>query len=170
MTKPIQDQEVDIETLRKAANILQTAHDHIETFGFDIYSYGGIDIVDQVKGHTEIAPACYIGSVRRAAGLPGTFNDYPEEGDGPELIIALKKLDEIAAKRLSAYERKMINQEHAESTTGRFIENLGFEIRDRARDKFPNVNDEGFDEYQTKYALRLLRKALTMIYKDIGND
>lgn len=161
---------IDRAVLERAAGLLQAAHDHIEQFGFDIETYD--DFVNPS------APRCWIGTMWYVAGADTarltTLVDAGD-GDGPELRVALEHLDEIAKiriARLSQYAgaENYIEEDPDATNVGRFIEYLGFMIQARARDRF-SVDYEECQEcqecrkYQKAYALRLLRQALTTIYR-----
>lgn len=163
----------DKQTLEAAANILQAAHDHIERYGFDIESYG--------TTISSEAPRCYIGNLRAAAGIAPhidypvdndgygnpTPGDDPAEGDGPELVLALKALDKIAKKRLKPARKQKVKDRMGEAKhTGRFIEELGFQIRDKYEEKYEDdkLSFAEFEQVQKDYALKILRKALTEIH------
>lgn len=186
-------------TLKKAAKLLQRAHDVIELHGFDIHEYGELAPADVQEGE-EIPPMCYIGNIRFAAGIaptPGADNTNAggwesdaTEGDGPELVVALETLDKLAKRRIPAVRKNSVVNEPRPSQVGRFVEALGFEIQERSAKRFPmppwpNTNSPRsrgggawimFDDqadavraqrtkYQRDYALRLLRQALTEIYR-----
>jgi hypothetical protein len=153
-------------TLRKAAKLIQAAHDRIEVQGFDIWSYepdwdSGTNI-KEIQG-----PCCYIGNLRLCAGV----GPYPDEqgaalGDGDELYLALEAMDGVAKRRMRRWGLlpKQIDREYQffdgtyyEDPTGRFVEKLGFQVANKYSDP----------EVQQNYALKLLRAALTDIYKEV---
>lgn len=173
-------------TLKRAAHLLQAAHDQIEVFGFDINTYGGGDPLPD--GQT-VPRMCYIGSVRHQAGcdpapalvrLSDGYANDPTAGDGPELAVALDAMDKVALRRLNKTIQKAVAAEYEDDVTltGRFVERLGFEIEKRAVQRFPIPTGQGWnaedydvlhekrDRYQKTYALKLLRQALTEIYAD----
>ncbi len=142
--------------LKKAAVVLQKAHDYIETYGFDIMSYPPRKKNDEqvISGRTKEGACCYIGSVRLAAGInPSPSGGNPAAGDGPELKIALKTLDKIAAK--SKWAKKVGKPD--DYSIGTFIEQVGFEIKYDYEDK----------KREESKALDFFRRALTDIHKQI---
>lgn len=175
------------EVLRKAANLLQRAHDNIEIFGFNIDTFGTGNKKPESDRYEQTGPACYIGSLRLAAGVkpsPGAF-DIAAEGDGPELIEALKIMDGIAKRRMKPKDRRTVKSDwkttsefYRETTStateypadlwsvGRFVEQFGFEVQSRAEEKFEDQKSQR--EYEKNYALKLLRKALTEIHTRLG--
>lgn len=163
----------DPEVLKKAANILQAAHDYIEVHGFDIQSYVPVD-----------GQCCYIGNVRLAAGVDPDSDMTHEadagEGDGEELYAALEALDGVARRRLDTERRE--EAQRFISPAGRYVEQLGFQIEKKAEEKFiypeqdptetfgewmdrTEAIDQKRIDFQRDYALKLLRTALTRIYK-----
>lgn len=181
---PTTQSKIPKKTLEAAAKLLQGAHDYIEQFGFDIDTYDG-KRCGQKGGHG--APMCYIGTLRHVAGInpsPAKSNGVAAAGDGDELIVALKAMDKIAKRRMRAYDRKSVMVEYGQygheeapefdadfHTIGRFVERLGFDIQERAYEKFDDDNmplDDLVDkahDYERDYALRLLRRALTDLYR-----
>lgn len=193
------------ETLRKAADLLQKTHDLVEAVGFNIDTYDGGNeaplradvskILDQENIGEIIAPMCYIGSLRYAAGLnpsPGNFEIAAD--DGPELIEALKAMDRIARRRMNPERRKetQVNAQYAARSwqeesqvareypadiwsVGRFVETFGFDIQERAANKFGirpyqvSSHPEA-SAYERDYALKLLRKALTEIHTRLADS
>lgn len=178
---------VDRQTLEKAAEIIQTAHDIIETVGFNIDTYGGHRIDAETDSGTPRYAMCYIGTMRYAAGIDPTptaeLFDIACEGDGEELVIALKALDKVAKKRMPKGARQGVREEYREEgdyyretcsdaaeidsdrwEVGRFVENLGFQIQAKAVNKFPDDHVAQL-EYQREYALKLLRRALSDLYR-----
>lgn len=154
---------------KKAAKILQKAHDYIEQNGFDIQSYG------RSSGYVS---RCYLGTLRTVAGLDaepvgGThgYDDYADatEGDGPELILAMETLDKVAKPRLAPLMKKYgepsdtKSPESFEVATGRYIEAVGLLFDHKNQEKYgyghPKVDDASRAD-----ALKMLRKALTELY------
>lgn len=168
MTEAVLDADVQ----KRAADILQQAHDYIEVIGFDIMSYDGDIAIDQGRAkpfnlETATGPQmCYIGTIRAFAGVEPS-PQYDEEinaedasaGDGPELRLALETLDRLAREDLEDTWVESA-EEYGNYTIGRYVEALGFQIRSKIRDENGGVNPER----EREYALMLLRKALTDIY------
>lgn len=169
MTEAVLDADVQ----KRAADILQQAHDYIEVVGFDIMSYDGSIAVDQGKAdefdpEAKIGPPmCYIGTIRAFAGVaPSPQYDGEIEaedagaGDGPELRLALETLDRLAREDL---EDEYIEgaEEYGDYAIGRYVEQLGFQVRGKLRNENHGVEDT---EQEREYALMLLRKALTDIH------
>lgn len=203
----------DAATLKRAANLIQAAHDAIEIYGFDIDRYGDYGNHEEVKAaRLTSAPMCYIGSLRFAAGLEPTPKGSAEiaaMGDGPELVVALKYLDSIAKRRMDPSRRAKVRGRYKGDVTmylrdladpeirseyedaeelerflheypddimsvGRFVEEFGFQIREKGYAQFGTFGTRllgrPFDEqlaWEQEYALKLLRSALTKIYKDM---
>lgn len=169
MTEAVLDADVQ----KRAADILQQAHDYIEVIGFDIMSYDGDIAIDQGRAksfnlETATGPQmCYIGTIRAFAGVePSPQYDriiHAEDaaaGDGPELRLALETLDRLAREELQD-EYVDSAEDYGDYTTGRYVEQLGFQVRN----KFCTENNGDYDkEREREYALMLLRKALTDIY------
>lgn len=184
-------------TLRRAAKLLQDAHDYIERFGFDILEYGTYSQnavrlqLEEEYGKSEDMPKmCWIGTMRYLANpdLDPAPEGPAKNGDGPELELVLRTLDTIAQRRLPAEDRHTIANEYESEDgegweVGRFIERLGFNVMDKAIDKYPSPSHTDYTDsaaynrdyeqtdakrlaYQQAYALRTLRMALTEIYKD----
>lgn len=151
------------ETLEKAADLIQSAHDYIEINGFDISQYRPrpFSLSDDRSG-----PCCYIGTLRNVAGIdPSPGCGDAGAGDGPELIEALDQLDRIAKRRMNSEDKRGVKNDF-ETPTGRFVESLGFNIRTRAFNKHPG-DWNAMLKYEQEYALKLLRKALTDIYAEV---
>lgn len=149
----------------RAARILQQAHDYIEAVGFDIMVYAPDAYYDEETGDLiefdlktmKGEPMCYIGTVRAFAGVNPEPGDDASAGDGEELRVALDTLDKIAKESLGVHWRE--TAEENAYPTGRYIEALGFQMRDKFREDYkPNLDKE------REYALGILRKALTDIY------
>lgn len=151
---PTQTWKPSKRTLKRTAKILQIAHDNIETNGFDINSYIG-------------SGQCYIGSIRCAAGVnsepPGGIEKEiagTDSGGGPELTLALSVLDNVAeGERGAKRAMKMIQESFPYPGPGRLVERLGLNINDR--------QNPPSDKKQTEYALKLLRKAITEVQKEL---
>lgn len=154
-------------TLRKAAKLLQKAHDSIEVKGFNIQTYNPAS--SNIYGPT--GACCYIGNIRLAANLNGSPGYDAGAGDGPELIIALKEMDRIAKRRLRDTSKdafqEVRDQYSTQSDTGRFVEALGFVIREKY--EHLDLSKEERNERERDYALKLLREALSDIYKEVEN-
>lgn len=182
---PTTQSKIPQKTLKAAAKLLQGAHDYIEEFGFDINTFDGRRLGAR-GGHG--APMCYIGTVRHLAGIdPTPGGKAAADGDGPELVLALQAMDKVAKRRLKPDERHNTEEqfrgdgEHAVMyegatqdpsfwTIGRFVESLGFEIEERAAERFSHVEDWEEQitkrrQYERNYALKLLRQALTDLYR-----
>lgn len=150
----------------RAAEILQGAHDYIEANGFDIESYSGYAKSTGLTG----PPRCYIGAVRTAAGLdPSPVEGDAGHGDGKELILALRTLDDLVRAELEEERVKEIHDEFGReghnsygTTVGRFIEQFGFQVQREAVDR--ELGREEADAFERDRALQILRKALTNIY------
>lgn len=146
-------------TLKKAAKLLQKSHDYIETFGFDINEYNPSHWDDKSQEDVERGPCCFIGSVRYSAKISptpgrGDVGDVPaDEGDGPELTVALEMLDKCAKKTKYGKEYR-----HSFNHVGRFVEAVGIDLDQKNMPKYR----------QNNYALSIFRKAITEIHKEIG--
>lgn len=157
----------DPEVLKKAAVLLQDAHDYIEVNGFDIQHYCPVD-----------GKCCFIGTVRIAAGVrPGAVDTGHDSDagadDGEELYAALEAMDKVARRRLPKLRREAAQRYF--HPAGRFVEQLGFEVERRACEKYPHAEgrydhdhyeatEAKREKFQKDYALKLLRTALTRIY------
>lgn len=159
-------------TLRKAAKLLQAAHDRIEVTGFNISTY------EPPTRHGQNADefggaCCYIGNVRLVAGVKASpaWTGYDAgAGDGPELYLALEAMDGVAKRRLARAggSVRTVKEEYEGREAGRFVEALGFEITGKFAEKFPYDYDKR-REAEKNYALKLLRTALTEIYQEVEN-
>lgn len=143
----------------RTAEVLQRAHDYIELNGFDIESYSGF---------TANAPRCYIGAVRTAAGIdPAPVQGDAAAGDGPELTRALQILDDLVRDELDEEHTREVFDNFGPdrlygTTTGRFIEQFGFQVQREGYDQ--ELDPEDQVKFEQARALQLLRQALTKIY------
>ena len=141
-----------IRLLKKTQNLLQRGHDYVETYGYNIDTYGY-----DVDG-----PRCFIGVVRTVAGvgpdpqfIEVSEGSHAGGGDGPELQRALEELDALAKKRLSEYDRTLVDEEWIDST-GHYIEKLGF------------VKNESLSvDQQRVFVLKVFRTALTNVHNEL---
>lgn len=141
-------EEGSLEELRATQQLLQRCHDRVETIGFNIMSYRGArDVLSDVEADGS-GPACYIGTVRLEAGVDGYAGRGvdPGSGDGPELRIALRILDELA---WNDSDRPDDCGTPSNSSAGRVVEEFGF------------AHPSGGT------ALRFFRRALTQVYERI---
>lgn len=147
----------NLDELLRTQALLQKSHDYIEVFGFNIDFYEGSD-----------GACCHIGTVRKMAGLPADPDGHsPSSGDGPELVRAFKILDGVIKRRLSSNRVEKVKDtvsiwrgEEVQMAIGRYVESYGFQFRDDGDDFVGN-------DAETQEALRIFRKALTKVYKQI---
>lgn len=149
-----------LKDLKKVQKLLQGAHDYVEINGFDIDVYADYNSGEKPNGINH-GRVCYIGAMRYAAGLAPEPDDvYNEIGATdptvPELTYAYEVLDEIAKRKLDSDTKLDIKRDHT-NTHGHYVEALGYDIRDGDRD---------YDQ-QAEAALKIFRRALTKVYKDI---
>lgn len=153
-----------IKELRRAQDLLQKAHDRIETHGYDINTYGKVGLQ---------GPACYIGTVRIVAGVSAWPNKAACDDDGEELKIALGMLDKVVSRRVQRedleehledvfesadlVEEELTKSELKHYAIGRKVEVYGFQVRDGG----VGVANE------REVALGVFRKALTRIHREI---
>lgn len=132
-----------LDELRATQDLLQRAHDYVESFGFNIHEY-------DTPG-TKTGPRCYIGTVRTCANLrpypeynPDLGYNDPGYGNGLELRRALEMLD---AQVPSGYlhDRGICRYD---LLSGRLVEKYGF-----------------FVQTERDEALRIFRGALTEVYR-----
>lgn len=156
--------------LRRAQTLLQKGHDYIEAVGFDIDQYG--------EGAQPVC--CHIGTLRHVADLPEEplydetlDEDVAADGDGPELIIAFEFLDKVAKRFLTEEGKGDVKDEYSsKGRVGRFVEYLGFETKKEIRNELGislwgmNGNPLALQRQQDE-ALKIWRKALTAIYREI---
>lgn len=150
---------VEMTVEERTAEVLQRAHDYIEINGFDIESYSGVGFE---------SPRCYIGTIRTAAGIdPAPADGDAAAGDGLELKLALRTLDDLVREELDQHHLNEVFDNFGEktgygTTVGRFIEQFGFQVQREAIDQ--GLDHDECIEFEKDRALQLLRQALTKIY------
>lgn len=164
MTQKVAKKKTSKAVLERAANVLQKAHDLIESGGFNIDRYKS-----EIGGTINY---CYIGSIRAAAGIvprpDGGMKGPADTGDGPELTIALEVLDKTAAKSRKVSKKSIKKYVKGElrykyyfpgeynlQYAGRYVEAFGLAL------------DTLTQKEQEVVALDLLRKALREIHKEL---
>lgn len=97
-------------------------------------------------------------------GHDGRDTDKADEGDGVELTLALKILDELVKRKMPPLRREGVKLEF-KYPVGRYIERYGLDLDDeldRTNDDSEIYGGKSRDE-----ALVLLRRGLTKVYKQI---
>lgn len=163
-----------LEDLQATQALLQKAHDHVELHGFTIHTYA--DTHYRGAAIVPVRVGCYIGTLRMMAGVPAIPPTIGEErrgddrvqnkadhGNGPELSLALKILDDIAKPWLSdeSFEAVVGGYKHKR---GRYIERLGFQTHAGA--PVP-TGEETYGGMQAAAALGMLREGLRKVYRAI---
>lgn len=165
------------EILNAARGILQRQHDWIEIAGFNIGTMGplvGAEEREAAKnGHFEdiVGVACFIGGARLSAGIHPQWNEITDEGDGPELTVALELMDEAVLRMVGqeAYDslRDRTGRE-IEEGPGKLAERYGFEQEEHWTRDLAGADSTAFNRAQGEGAIPVLRTALRIAAETLG--